>query len=190
MLSQMIKVTCRILVFRAGPQDLPYAPRYTAALVLFGAVANVAVFLQMLAPPIALAMAAGMVGGVALVTRSVLAARHMQNRYSQTFQAMLATGAVLTLLLVPPFAQIAPFLQQVAANPELLEHPETLNMPQGPVLLINLLNIWNFAVTAHIFRHAVEVRLAWGVLIALVAAFAVLFVVAFAGTLAGGIAGI
>jgi len=189
MFAQVLAVTLRILGFRAGPQDFPFEPRLTTPLMLFAGLANFLVFAQVLPVASALAMAAAMIGGTALVTRSVLRARDLASRFNQTFNALLATAAVLTLLLLPLFAQVAPALREIAAKPELLEQPDALQLPQGVVFAMNLLNFWNFAVTAHIFRHAANVQLWVGVIIALIIAFVVLFFVAFAGTFVGALFG-
>ncbi|MEQ1439502.1 hypothetical protein AAG565_09065 [Fontimonas sp. SYSU GA230001] len=185
MFAQVFAVTLRILGFRAGPQDFPYDPGLTRPLVLLAIVANFLIFVQVLPGPSSAAMAAAMVGGMALVVRSVLRTRGLLSRYNQTFNALLTTTALLTLMLLPLFMQVAPDLRELAAKPELLERPDALKLPQGVVFLMNLLNFWNFAVTAHILRHAANVQLWVGVLIALIIAFVALFLVAFAGTFAG-----
>lgn len=192
MFAQILAITFRLLGFRAGPQDFPYDPRLTKPLVLFAAAANLLVFIQVLPLPSALAMAAAMVGAMALVTRSMLRARAVPERFNQTFNALLATSGVLTAALVPLFVQLIPGLQKIAESPELLNDPEALRplMPQGVVFLMNLLNFWNFAVTAHIFRHAGNVSLWLGLIIALIAAFVTLFFVAFAGAIAGSLFGV
>ncbi|MEC9362487.1 MAG: hypothetical protein VYC42_04615 [Pseudomonadota bacterium] len=185
MYAQVIAATLRILGFRAGPQDFPYDPRLTLPLILVAGGANAALFGQVLPLATALLMAAAMVGGTALVTRSVLRARAVPERFNQTFNALLATAAALTLVMLPLFAQVAPILRQVAENPELLEQDSGVRLPQGLAFLMNLINFWNFAVTAFVFRHAANVQLWLGVIIALILAFVVLFCVIFAGLIAG-----
>lgn len=185
MYAQVLAVTLRILGFRAGPQDFPYDPRLTPTLVLIAGGANAVLFGQVLPLPTALTMAVAMLGGTALVTRSVLRARAVPERFTQTFNALLATAAVLTLAMLPLFAQVAPVLRQVAENPELLQQEGGVQLPQGLAFLMNLINFWNFAVTAFVFRHAANVQLWLGVIIALILAFVVLFCVIFAGLLAG-----
>lgn len=189
MFAQVLAVTLRILGFRAGPQDFPFDPKLIWPLAVAAAAANFLVFVQVLPGPSSAAMAAAMVGGTALVTRSVLRARGLLSRFNQTLNALLATSALLTLMLLPLFAQVAPLLREIAAKPELLEDPDALQLPQGVVFLMNMLNFWNFAVTAHILRHAANVQLWVGVFIALIIAFVALFLVAFAGTFAGALFG-
>ncbi len=185
MYAQVFAATLRILGFRAGPQDFPFDPKLTVPLIAVTVLANALLFVQVLPFPTAVVMALAMVGGTALVTRSVLRARGLAERFNQTFNALLATSALVMLIMVPLFAQVAPILREVAAKPELLEEPEALRMPQGITFLMNLLNFWNFAVTAYIFRHAANVQMWVGVLIALIVAFIVLFCVIFAGSVAG-----
>ena len=123
MFDQLLSVTVRTLLFRAGPQDFPFDSRLLPPVIFIAVVANVMMFGQVMPAPAAAAMSAAMVGGLALVTRSVLRIRQLASRFQQTYMALLATSAVLTLALVPLFAQMAPALRLVAENPKLLETP-------------------------------------------------------------------
>jgi len=185
MFATLITATLRVLLFRGGPQDFPYDPKLTAPLAVVAALANGLMFVQVLPVGAAAVMAIAMVGGLALATRGVLRARQLEARLHQTLAALLATNALLTFLLVPFFAQIAPTLRELASHPELLEHPEQVKLPQGVAFIMNALNIWSFAATASIFRHAANVSMALGLLISLAVAVALLFLVAFAGSFAG-----
>lgn len=185
MLASLFSATLRILFFRAGPQDFPYDPRMTAPLAVAAGLANGLMFMQVLPIGAALMMAIAMVGGMALGTRAILRARQLDARFHQTFAALLATNAALTFLLVPFFSQIAPMLRELASHPEILEHPEGVKLPSGVAFIMNALNLWSFAVTASIFRHAANVSMALGLLIALLIAVGLLFFVAFAGSFAG-----
>lgn len=186
MFAQAISTTLRILILRAGPQDFPYAKGLTQACVVLAAAANALVFSQVLPLAMSVAMSIAMVAAVALVTQSVLKARKLDNRFQQTFNALLASTSLLTLALFPPFAQIAPQILEVTKNPELLNNPDALHVSGAAVFVINLVNFWNFVVTAHIFRHAAGVNLWVGFLIAFIAAGIVLFL----GVLGGSIGGV
>jgi hypothetical protein len=189
MFSQAFATTLRMLLFRAGPQDFPFAAALTPALLVLATVANTLLFSQVLPLSMALGIALAMVGAMALVTRSILRLRNAANRFQQTFNSLLATTAVLTLALLPPFIQVAPQLLQLAKHPELLSNPQAVALPPLPVFLMNLLNFWNFAVTAHIFRHAANVNLWTGLLIALIAAGIMLFIGVVGGTIFGAVFG-
>ena len=167
MLTQIYGVTLRLLLLRAGPQDLPYAPSatplYAGAMVLLSYLAY-----ALVTPGAAAAMAAlGAYAGLALLTRELLRARKLSNRYEQTLHALLAASVVFGLLTLWPFAQVAPVLVSAAANPAMLEHPDRLPLPDGPMLVLNLLAFWKLAVTAHIYRQAVDSGFGLGLLVAL-----------------------
>lgn len=190
MLTQAASVTLRVLLFRAGPQDFPYAPSLTRLLVPLALAANFALLSLAVPGLVAAIMAGTMVLGLAVLTRFVLRLRSMESRYTQTFHTLLATSTALTLLLIPAMAQIAPELRQLAENPQLLQQsPPAVRLPTGPVLAINVLNIWNFAVTAHIFRHATGVRLLAGGLIALAVSATLLMFVLFSSSLLAALFG-
>ena len=172
--NQALAVALRILLFRAGPQDFPHAPQLVAVLPAAAVAAYFALFAVALPLGVSLLLSVLSVGALALVTHSLLSARRMANRFQQTYHALLATGIVLTLASIPPMAALAPALKQIAANPELLQQPGAVQTPAAASLLLNLLNLWNLAVYAHIFRHAAETRLGVGVLIALFVVFSVL----------------
>lgn len=192
MLTQAATATLRILLFRAGPQDFPYSPRLTRVLLPVALLVNYAV-LAVALPSAALAviMAAAMVIGMGIAVRSVLRLRSLDSRYTQTYHALLSTSATLTLVLILPMAQIAPELRALAENPQLLDQgPSSVRLPTGPTVMINLLNLWNFAVTAHIFRHAAGVRLWVGGLVALAVSGALLLFVVFTSSVLGALLGV
>lgn len=190
MLQQIARCTFQLLTFRAGPQDLPYLPQYGGRLCLLGALPVFMVYSMALPAGLALLMAASTVFGMGLVTYLILRLRRLEPRFTQTFHSLLLSNGLLTLLMVPAFAMVAPQVIELASNPDLLQDPEAARLPGGPVFLMNLLNLWNFAVTANIFRHATNVAFGWGVLLALLAAFSVLMVVLLLGTLGGSLLGL
>lgn len=189
MFAEALNATIRILFFRAGPQDFPYAVGIRPALLILAAGANALVFGQVLPTSMAVGISVAMVGGMALVVRWVLRLRNLSERFQQTFDALLATTLLLTLATALPFMQVAPLLSELTKNPEALKSPEAVKMPGLPVLIMNLLNFWNFAVTAHIFRHAGNVPMWVGFIIAFVAASIMLFVGVVGGTFFGALFG-
>lgn len=176
MFAQTLNATLRILFLRAGPQDFPYAPGLMPVLIGAAIGANALVFSRVVPPVMAVGVAAAMVAGMALVTRSILRMRNFTSRFQQTFCALLATGAVLTLALLPGFTQLAPQILEIAKHPELMDKPDAVQISGIAVFFMNLVNFWNFVVTAHIFRHAAGVNLWLGMLITFIAAAVMLFV--------------
>lgn len=190
MFNEALSATVRILFFRAGPQDFPYANGLRPILLLLAAVSNTLMFAQVLPPAMAVGIAVAMIGGMALVVRWTLRLRNLSNRFQQTFDSLLATSILLTLALLVPFTQIAPQLMDLTKHPEALQNPDAVKLPAIPVLLMNMLNFWNFAVTAHIFRHAANVKLWVGFVIAFIAASIMLFIGVAGGTFTGALFGV
>jgi hypothetical protein len=190
MFASVLTATINLLTFRAGPQDFPYSQTLTPWTMAFAVAANLSVFAQIIPLPLALVMALTMVFGLALVARVLLRARQLEPRYNQTLNSLLVTGGVLTLALAPLFASVAPLLRELASNPELMNQAEKMKFPQGTMFLMNLLNFWNFAVSASIFRQAANVNILFGLLIALIAALSVMFFVIVFTSLIGGILGL
>jgi hypothetical protein len=189
MFLQALNVALRILLFRAGPQDLPYSPQLTQVIAPLTVAANYLVFAQVLPALMSLAMAAAAVGGLALVVRGLLKARNLENRYLQAIHALWLCSAILTAALAIPFTEFAPVLLEMAQKPELLEDPGALQVPQGAALLMNLLNIWNFAVTVYILRSAADAGIGLSLLFAVFAALVVAFLVVVCGSVVGALAG-
>lgn len=190
MFAQALTVALRILVFRAGPQDFPYAPALTPWMAGAAFLANLTVFLQAMPAGLAVVMSLAMVAGAAFATRVLLQARQLDSRYNQTLNALFLCTALLTLALAPPFASIAPALRELAGNPELMKDPAQMQFAPGPVLMMNLLNLWNLMVTVHIYRHAAGFNLLVSLLVTMVIAFSVMFFVVLMGSLVGGLLGL
>lgn len=191
MLANLFSVTLQVLLFRAGPQDFPYLPQWTRTICVIGGTPVFLVYSMALAPAMALVMAAATVLGMALVTRGILRARKLEARFTQTLHTLLCAGGLITLMMVPAFAQVAPKLAEIAANPEAFgpDAPPP-DLPQGPVLIMNLLNIWNFLVSAHVFRQAANSGFGLGLLFALLAAAVILGTVLMLGSLFGAVLGV
>jgi hypothetical protein len=190
MFNEALSAAVRILFFRAGPQDFPYASGLRPILLLLAVASNAFMFSRVLPPAMAVGIAIAMIGGMALVVRWTLRLRNLSNRFQQTFDALLATTILLTLALLPPFVQVAPQLLDLTKHPEILQNPDAVKLPGVPVLLMNLINFWNFAVTAHIFRHAANVNLWVGFVIAFVMASIMLFIGVVGGTFTGALFGV
>ncbi|HEX7381818.1 MAG TPA: hypothetical protein VF265_06630 [Nevskiaceae bacterium] len=163
----------RLLVFRGGPQDVPYAPRLVRWMVPAAALVGWLLFAQMLPPLAAAVVAVVNVLATILVAQGVLRARNLVARTPQTIAALLGTGILLNLLMVYPLSLLAPYVAKLAEHPEAFAHGD-VKLPGGPVLVVDFLNVWGFAVTAWIYRHAANVRLIGGIGFALLASIVVL----------------
>lgn len=174
MFAQAASTTSRILGFKAGPQDFPFAPQMTQTLAPLAVLAMYLEYRYTLPPATSFAQSVAALGALALFTWQLLRLRNLQARFQQTFNALLATGTALTLLLLPAVAMLAPTVKQLAEQPDLMG---TIQVPVLPTLLAAFLSLWNLAVSAHIYRHALNIGAGMSVTAALLGS---LFVTAFA----------
>lgn len=182
-----LMTTFKILLFRAGPQDMPFDPALTRLLLPLATISNWLLFALLLSPLHAALMAVASVLGLVIATEMILRSRGLADRVSQTLSALLAASALLNLLMLIPASQLAPHLAELAKHPELLKQPAKLNLPQGAVLGVDAINIWAFAVSAYIYRQAANARVLGGIGFALLATVLVLVLVFFIATLASAL---
>jgi len=200
MLTQAFWTSLRILAFRAGPEDFPYdtGKRLSTACIAFGVVVNavlaavagqMGVLMKMLtAPPPVwgdIVLGVATVAAMGFFTRVALRARQFESRFQQTFNALLGTSSITTLLMVLPLRQLLPFLpvaqelsKKLALNPDLMNDPVAMSALPGWTILLSLLLpallLWQFAVTAFVYRRAANTRMGGGIFIALLCALSVL----------------
>ncbi len=200
MLTQALWTSLRILVFRAGPEDFPYDPsrRLNVGCAALGVLVNAALAAVMgqaavamkLLPqqpsPLAdLLLGAMTVLAMGLFTQVALRVRQLENRFQQTFNALLCTSSVLALLMVLPILQLLPILPlaqelstRLATDPNLANDPSMVSaLPGGTplyCLMIAVLLVWQFAVTAQVYQRAANTRAAGGILIAMLCVLAVI----------------
>ena len=191
MLSQIASVTLRLMFFRAGPQDLPFNPALTRVLVVIALLANAVLASITLSPGLAVLSAIGAIFGLSVATRTLLRLRKLENRYHQTFHALLTTSIAFAALMLLPMSQLMPQILEVVKNPELMKQgPEAIKLPGAAVMMFDLLVIWNFAVTAAIYRQAAGLRLASGILVALIISLSLLMFVGMATSVFGALLGL
>jgi len=199
MLMQAFTAALRILFFRAGPQDFPYAetPSLARGCLAAAVIANTLLFGMAYAPAAALTASLVIAATLTLFTRMTLRLRKLENRLAQTTNALLAVGALLALLMLYPVSALVPmmkaFVAQVQQHPELADDPQRLQglltdnpsmpWPAAASLLLDMLVLWLFTASANIFRQALDVGFAIGGLLALLCAFNILLVLAFVAPL-------
>lgn len=176
MFKQLCLSTVGLLLFRHGPQDVPYSPGLVRIMVPLAVFVGWLLFSVALPSLAAAVMAIVNVLAVVLVAEAVLRARQLTARAPQTVVALLATNIVLSLLMIYPAALLAPHIAALAKNPDALKDG-SLQLPQGPVLAIDAFNVWGLAVTAYIYKHAANMRVWGGIGLALLASLVVLMLV-------------
>lgn len=186
MFASALHASFRILVFRAGPQDFPYDPRgrLTAACIAFAVLVNTLLFAMLVPPARALLSSLINLAMLALFTRLTLVLRKQENRFQQTFNSLLATTSLVTLLMLPFFAQLAPvwsqIMEELRKNPDFANHPE--QWPAMPVVAENvfaLLCLWQLIIIFRIFHQAAGLK-------AVLALLALLFFMVLASSLSLG----
>lgn len=183
-MEQVVRIIMGILLLRNGPQDLP--ARRELLYLAIAAYAAITVINQVVlgTPPLlALMPAAASVLLLAAFAATVLRMGGHPERFLQTFMALLFAGAVIGALEIAPTMAFKPYLQQIAgllneqADAEAIRKAlEQISLPALPVLVLSALFVWRIVMMAHVFRHALETRLANAFSIALLYP-AVLFLV-------------
>jgi hypothetical protein len=135
-----------LLILKSVPQDLPYSPKLTVQLAAVYILSGIVVLQTTLSPDDTLT---GILLGLLvqlLFTYFVLRALDKRPRFIQTFCAMLGVSILFNLLSWPVFALLA----DESIN-------ETLQATMSLVFL--LIISWEVMVKAHIFKHALEMKM-------------------------------
>lgn len=132
-----------ICLLRRNPQDLP-ASKLLLQVTFFGyALSAGLLFLDRLQWGAAVAAGLTETSLLAALTLLVLWVNDHPARATQTISALLGTGILLNLFSMPLFFW--------------LHYLDAQNINGGfPALLILALSFWSFAISAHIFRHALS----------------------------------
>ncbi len=163
MLQQTLRVTIRILLLRAGPQDLPSSWRLVGGLAGAYVLMNTLVLSLGMSEIQALLHALAVTAVLALYTRWLLRRARLEVRYAQTLTALLATGILLGLAALPCMIELQPFLEQLRVLGK--------NDPPPPAPALALvgymaLSLWHLLAMAQIYRHALDTTLGRGAILA------------------------
>jgi len=174
MFLQALTVSLRLVFFRGGPQDFPFSETRE----LSYACVAIALLANLLAASVAVPVLVGLptaliiVASYAFTARSALKSRGLMNRYAQTLNALLATNALLTLAMIPALMKVSPqiiaFYHQLEQNPDLLSQADPWpKLDTLSSLALDVLFLWQFAVSAFIFRQAANVTMFVGIMLVL-----------------------
>ncbi len=154
-MTELISRIRQLLRLRCGPQDMPYRPAWAVGLaVALMILIVVGAWAQTQTLPIGLALL--LVSYEAGMAWLLLRLRQQSGRWVQTVLALFVTSLVFNMLALPLILILGPVTPGQADSRALL-----LSVP----LLV--LAFWKFLVKAHIFRHALEIPFAGGVLMVL-----------------------
>ncbi|BAU58423.1 hypothetical protein LRD18_06835 [Halorhodospira halochloris] len=155
-MGETIKNLIAICLLQKGPQDLPYSP---AALVFFiaagSAVSHIAAANIPGTENLTLKVLIAALFGLFFIY-ATLAVRNYTQRFMQTATAVFGADAVIAI----PVAMVTLGLD--GRSPE-----------QAPTaaLVVLLLWLWHISILGHILRHALDIRLPLGILIAIIYSF-------------------
>lgn len=134
------------MILKSAPQDLPYSPQFAVKVAVVYILSGIVVLQSTLSPD---DMLGGLVLGLvvqAAFTYLVLRMLNRSARFVQTISAVVAVSIFFNLLSWPVFIVVA----DTAA-------PETMKAIMSFLFL--LIISWEVLVKAHIFRHALEMRM-------------------------------
>ncbi len=135
-----------LLILKSTPQDLPYSPRLMMQLVVFYVLSGIVVLQTTLGPD---EMIAGILLGLLVqyvFTYTVLAALNKNARFMQTFCALIGASLIFNIISWPVFS--------------VLSDEAALDALKSSMSLIFLLLIsWEVLIKAHIFKHALEIKM-------------------------------
>jgi hypothetical protein len=155
--STLLPLFRDLLFLRRGPQDLPHSPTLMALLIA-ATLALYAALAQFFADVGLPRTAYSLLLQLAL-TWLALRVAEKPARFVQTASALLGAGIVLTLLVVPVLFGVG----------ELPPAGQQFTPAQASWALVGLVfHVWDLVITGSILRHALDLKLRFGVLVAVV----------------------
>ena len=148
-----------LCLLRRGPQDLPHSTNLLIATVIVALALDIAIATRF--QPFASAFPRVLLSTSILLAMPYFALKlaNLGERYVQTVTALIATSAVFTLLTVPIVIGVG----------KLPQDPKDLTAVQAMFGWISLVLVaWQLAVRGHILRHALNLPMRLGVLVAVV----------------------
>jgi hypothetical protein len=148
----------RLMRLRSGPQDLPYSPALLASLVVASIALDFYAARTLGGANDALAIRAALAIAVSLgLPYLILHIARRSARFVQTATAIVATSLLFALLVLPVIALVG----------QLPEDPAEITAGQMLFGWLSLaLLAWKLVVQGSIFRHALEIPLRQGVMLA------------------------
>ena len=148
-----------LVLLRRGPQDVPFSPGLLGAILFVGMALDFMVLTRIgnatdVAPQVGLSALLSLA-----LPWAALSIAGKRERFVQTATALAGVGIVFTLLMVPVVLGVGP-------APQGTQQPT--NAQYALSLLYLVLVGWALSVRGNILRHALEVSLPIGVLVAVV----------------------
>lgn len=158
----LLKLFVELCLFQVKPQDLPASKNLTLMAALAAVVANTLTHQTLMPLVPAFQTALLQIGVFAATILVVLRLKRVPERLPQSLTAILGSGALLQLAAWPVSSWLV--RARGTAGVEL------------PFLFLAGLSLWMFAIVVYVLRHALELRTAASILIALLCQVATLLV--------------
>ena len=142
-----------MLLLKAAPQDLPYSTGLMARVIFFYLVSGMVVVGGLVDPSLALGRMLLNIGIVVFFSHVLLTSLNLKPRFVQTITALIGTGIVFNLLAWP-ILMYSDVEETSAAMPILS-------------LIVLMLISWEILVSAHIFRSALNTKMAQAVMLSM-----------------------
>lgn len=141
-----------LLLFRAGPQDIPASESVLKFVLISCFVTDVLGALGTLGMTTSIILSAGQIGLLGGFVYLLLKIHQKSERWLQTLTAIFGSLALINLISLP-------FIQ----NLQLLKEGQLILTPN--LLLVGALQLWFFITMARILRDAIEIRMGRAVLL-------------------------
>lgn len=135
-----------LLLFRAGPQDMPASPSALKIVFISCFITDVLGAMRTLGITMSMLLSAGQIALLGLFVYLLLKVYQKPERWVQTLTAIFGALALINLASLP-----------VVQNLNILEDGKLIITPQ--LLLVAVLQLWFFITMARILRDALEIKL-------------------------------
>jgi len=161
--ASLIQTYWAVCLFKRGPQDTPYSKLFLLSVIVLFLVLFVLQLLlidvkQLISYSFAIGRAITLTMGLFIYTYLLLALVKYKNRYVQTLTCLLTSQVILQVIALP-LVLLGPYListetQQAVASLVTVFY----------LLTVIFLNVWQFLINAHIFKHALGTTFMGGLL--------------------------
>jgi hypothetical protein len=143
-----------MLLLRAAPEDLPYSLRLMNRIIFLYLVSGLVVQSGLVEPSLSIGRMILSLAITLFFTYVVLSSLELKARFVQTMSALVGIGIIFNLLAWPLLKQMG---EQASAEP----------LTGIISLFVLLLMGWELLVTAHIYRHALNVKMGRAIILSL-----------------------
>lgn len=162
MFASLAQTLSRLMLLRAGPQDLPGGSA-VLQLAIAAYLLSTAARLALINPVFsAFAQALLSLGVLWVYLRIVLNWKKTPERIPQTLAALLLKDVIIGVMMLGPLSALTPILLQIAEGGDL----QTLQVPALAAYAWLGLSLWGLALAGHIFRSALDCSMGMGIAVA------------------------